>query len=121
MTNLIKCGRRFISIIDLYYRYYRGDAFFMQDERPFQILVDCRIIVDITFFYKSNSNYSRPRIIEPVKGSIDLEYLLKGGSNNLIIKPDNVINTGKEPTELKEDELIIYYPTIKDFSFGDKL
>jgi hypothetical protein len=56
-----------------------------------------------------------------VKESIDLGYFFRGSSDNLIIKPDNVTNTGKEPTELKEGELIIYCPTIKGFSFSDKL
>jgi hypothetical protein len=74
-------------------------------------------MINVAFFYKSNPNYSRPRIIEPVKDLIDA--LFEGSSD--ITKPDNVTSTGKEPTELKEDELIIYYPIIKGFSFGDKL
>jgi hypothetical protein len=119
MTNLIKCGRRFVSMMDPHHCHCRGDAFFMQDDRLFQVSVDCRIMVDAAFFHKSNPNYSRPRIIEPVE-AIDIGFLF-GSSGNFITKPDNVTSTGKEPTELKEDELIICCPTLKGFSFGDKL
>jgi hypothetical protein len=51
MTNLIKCGRRFISMMGPHYRHCRGDAFFMQDDRPFQVSVDCRIMVNTAFFH----------------------------------------------------------------------
>ena len=76
-------------------------------------------MVNIAFFYKSNPNYSWPRIIELVE-VINIGFLFRS-SSNFITKLDNVTSTGKELTELKKNELIIYYPTLKGFSFGDKL
>jgi hypothetical protein len=119
---LVECGRRFVSLMGAHHRHCRGDAFFMQDDRPFQVSIDCRIMVDAAFFHKINPNYSRPRIIEPVKQeSTDIGYLFGGGNDPPTTKPDNVTSNGKEPTELNENELIICCSTIKGFSFGDKL
>ena len=120
-ADLIQCGRTFISLMGAHHRRCRGDAFFMQeDDRPFQISIDSRIMVDAAFFRKMNPNYSRPCIIEPAKQD-SLDSILFGGNDNSTNKTDKIISSGKEPTELEEHELIIYCPTVPGFSFGDKL
>jgi hypothetical protein len=93
-----------------------------EDNRPFQISIDSRIMVDAAFFHKINPNYSRPRIIQPAKqDSSNNIYILFGGEDNSTNKTDKITSGEKEPTELEEHELIICYPTVPGFSFGDKL
>jgi hypothetical protein len=121
-ADLVECGRRFVSLMGSHHRHCRGDAFFIQDDRPFQAFVDCRIMVDAAFFHKINPNYSRPRIIEPVKQeSIDLDHFFWGTKDDSKTKQDEVTSNGLEPAELKENELVICCPTVPGFSFGDKL
>ena len=72
-----------ISLMGAHHHQCRGDAFFMLEDRPFQMSIDSRIMVDAAFFRKMNPNYSRPRIIEPAK--LDLAngaYHFLGGEDN---------------------------------------
>jgi hypothetical protein len=48
-ANLIQCGRMFISLMGAHHRQCRGDAFFMLEDRPFQMSIDSRIMVDAAF------------------------------------------------------------------------
>jgi hypothetical protein len=91
-----------------------------EDNRPFQISIDSRIMVDVAFFHKMNPNYSRPCIIKPAKQH-SLTYILLEGDDNSINKTDKITSSGKEPTELEEHKLIICCPIVPGFSFGDKL
>ena len=67
-----------------------------------------------------NPNYSRLYIIKPAKQNL-LNSIFFEGDNSFTNKIDKIINSGKELIELKEYKLIIYYSTIFDFSFSDKL
>jgi hypothetical protein len=79
-------------------------------------------MVNAVFFRKINLNYSRPRIIELTKqDSSNITYIRLKGEDNSTNKINKIINSGKEPTELKKHKLIIYYSTVPGFSFNDKL
>jgi hypothetical protein len=79
-------------------------------------------MVNTAFFRKMNLNYFRSRIIKPAKQDLSNNiYILFEGEDNSLNKTDKIINNEKEPTELKEHKLIVYYSTIPGFSFGNKL
>jgi len=78
-------------------------------------------MVSAALLRKINPNYFRPYIIEPVKQkSTDIGYLFWGQG-----RLQNHVGRGhqlwKQPTELKENELVICCPTVPGFGFGDKL
>ena len=64
---LVDCGRRFVSLLGVHYRQYRGDAFYMRKGQPVKVPVNSRIIIDRVFFYEANPNYIRLRINESAK------------------------------------------------------
>jgi hypothetical protein len=116
--DLLKCGRKFISLIGTHHRHCCGKAFFMYDGSPVLFPVNSRIMIDAAFFRKQNPNYSRPRITEPVEPDCDGLYDI---SDLLSEQDDQVQSNGKRPEELKEDELLTCSPTVLGFSFGDKI
>jgi len=59
-AGLIKYGRKFVSILGAYYRYYRGTVFYIKDGEPVKVSIDSRVILNTTFFRKINPNYTRP-------------------------------------------------------------
>jgi hypothetical protein len=79
-------------------------------------------MINIAFFRKMNFNYSRLRIIKLAKqDSSNNIYIFFKGEDNSPNKTDKIINNKKEPTELKEHKLIVYYLIIPGFSFNNKL
>ena len=62
--HLLKCGRRFISLMGQHHVQYQGNAFFIEDGDYIQEPVDSRIMVDASYFRKVNPNYIRPHINE---------------------------------------------------------
>ncbi len=119
-TNLIKCGRKFISLIGSHHRHCRGKAFYIRERRTVEFFVDSRIMVDAAFFRKINPNYSRPHITEAADmESIDLSLFMFNVSES---EPDNhVQSNGREPADMKENDLLICSPTVYGFSFNDKI
>lgn len=61
-VDLLKCGRKFVSLIGTYHRHCYGKAFFMYDRDAIQFPIHSRIMIDAAFFQKVNLNYSRLRI-----------------------------------------------------------
>ena len=51
----------------VYYRQYRGDAFYMRKGQPIKVPVNSRIMIDTVFFQKANPNYTRPSINQLTK------------------------------------------------------
>ena len=70
-SDLVKCGRKFVSLMGTYYCYCQGKAFFMHRGDPVRVSVNSRMMIDADFFWKINPNYSRPRadIATPNSGS----------------------------------------------------
>jgi hypothetical protein len=113
-------------LIGAHHRYYRDNAFYIEEGHAIQIHVNSRIILDAAFFRKINPNYSRPRINEPVntKGK---EYI--GFSFNLDIlldlsnlsNPDKVKSNDTDLAEIKKINFLICYSIIPGFSLSNKL
>jgi hypothetical protein len=64
---LTKCGRKFLSIIDVHLCEYKGKAFYIEKERVVEIFIKSRIVVDAAYFREENPNYTRPSIKESNK------------------------------------------------------
>ncbi|KAG4427614.1 hypothetical protein IFR05_016902 [Cadophora sp. M221] len=106
-SELIECGRKFVSLIGTHHCYSGGEAFFMDDGDLIRVTVDSRIMIDADFFWKMNPNYSRPRADLAETG------WRPPGSHR--------VKGGVELADLKEDELLICCPTVLGFSLGEKL
>jgi hypothetical protein len=72
-----------------------------------KVPVKSRIIVNATFFRENNPNYVRPRI----SGLTERKYLDDGW---FTIMPENEVKSnGRELTEIKEDDLLLYSLTVR--------
>lgn len=114
-SDLVNCGRKFVSLIGTHHIYCQGEAFVMYEGEPVTVSVDSRVMVDADFFWKMNPNYSRPRA--DLAGTRIRNA--SGGPPPPLPKP--VRSEDVEPAELRRDDLIICCPTVLGFSFGEKL
>ena len=114
-TELLECGRKFVSLKGTHHRHCRGIAFVMEDGAPVKVFIDSRIMIDAKFFKKMNPNYSRPTVIEcfDVWGFADDPAFVK------IVPP--ATSDSIKRTYLSHDDLLICCPTVPGFSLEDKL
>ena len=61
-AHLTEYGRKFLSIIDVYYCEYEGKVFYIEKERVIEISIKSRVVVNASYFREENPNYSRPSI-----------------------------------------------------------
>jgi hypothetical protein len=58
--QLIKRGRKFISLIRTYYRKYKAQAFYREKKEVKKFPVSGRVMVDAVLFRERNLNYFFP-------------------------------------------------------------
>lgn len=114
-TGLVKRGRRFVSLLGVHHLQYHGNAFFMEKGEVVEVPVKSRIMVDAAFFRENNPNYVRPRI----SGLTEKKSLDNGWFS--FVFDDEVKSNGRAPSEMKEDDLLLCSPTVRGWSFGNKL
>ena len=119
---LVQCGRKLISLMGIRHRQYRGDAFYVRKGKPIKVPVNCRIMIDAIYFREANPNYARPRIsgFEHEDLSNNAFDFFESGDGSMT-QSDQVKGDGKDPTEMTEDDLILYSPTVPGFCYGNKL
>jgi hypothetical protein len=116
-ADIIKCGRKFVTLKDVRLVHCKGEAFYMDDGDPIRLSVDSRVMIDPDFFWKMNPNYSRPRT------DLDVTRPNRSGQPPLpgYTPPQHVVKSdGVEAAELTDDDLLICCPTVLGFSFGEK-
>ena len=114
-TSLVNRGRRFVSLLGVHHLQYYGNAFFMEKGEVVEVPVKSRIMVDAAFFRENNPNYVRPRI----SGLTEKKSLDDGWFT--LVPENEVKSNGREPSEMKEDDLLLCSPTVRGWSFGNKL
>ena len=118
---LERCGRKFLSLMNVHHCEYRGMAFIVKKNRPIKIFVNSRIMVDAAYFREANPNYARPSIDESNKNSSNNDWVLWGEKDSSEKLPDVVKSNGMEPANVEGDGLLICSPTVLGFSLGIKL
>ncbi|KAH6690197.1 hypothetical protein BKA61DRAFT_447557, partial [Leptodontidium sp. MPI-SDFR-AT-0119] len=56
---LTKYGRKFLSIIDVYFYEYKGKGFYIKKDRVIKIPIESQVVVDAAYFREENPNYTR--------------------------------------------------------------
>jgi hypothetical protein len=80
-----------------------------------KVPVKSRIMIDAVFFRENNPNYVRSRF-----SGLTEKKSLDNGWFTLVSKY-KVKSNDKEPSELKKDNLLLCSPTVREWSFGNKL
>ena len=113
-AGLVERGRRFVSLLGVHHLQYYGNAFLMEKGEVVEVPVKGRIMVDAAFFRENNPNYVRPRI-----SGLTEKKSLNDGCFSLL--PENEVKSnGREPSQMKEDDLLLCSPTVRGWSFGSK-
>jgi hypothetical protein len=119
-ADLLKCGRKFVSLMGTHHRHCCGEAFFIYDGDAIRFPINGRIMIDATFFQKVNPNYSRPRITEPaepeMKLATDGDFIFCQ-----VEEPADEIQSSKGLADITENDLLICCPTVLGFSLNDKI
>ncbi|KAI9891861.1 MAG: hypothetical protein M1814_002246 [Vezdaea aestivalis] len=118
----IKRGQKYLSLMDINHRCYKGNAFFMENGEPTRIYVEGRIMIDAEAFHEANPNYEKIKIDESTgfdfaKYSIPFGQSIVPSSKNL----DRVKQRKQTPLSLVDDDLMCCSPTVFGFSLGDKI
>ena len=102
-------------MLGVHYLQYYGNAFFIEKGEVVEVPIKSRIMVNAAFFRKNNPNYVRPRISGLTKKkSLDDGWFT-------IISKNEVKNNGRDPSKMKEDDLLLCSLTVRGWSFGNKL
>ncbi|KAI4176452.1 MAG: hypothetical protein LQ343_000988 [Gyalolechia ehrenbergii] len=79
-------------------------------------------MIDAVYFQEANPNYTRPRISESGKqDSTDIGGIIFWSDGDSAKRSNQVKSNGKDPAEMKEDDLILCSPTVPGFSYGNIL
>jgi hypothetical protein len=122
--QLIKCGRKFISLKGTHHLQYRGTAFRMEKGNPVAIFVDGRIMVDAVLFQKMDPNYSRPSVNIPSKrsrGCFSFDFDQWEELNDEPSEPDQAKTNKVDLEKVDDNDLLLCSPTVLGFSLNDKL
>jgi hypothetical protein len=112
-THLRDCGVAFTEMMAGRHCHYRGVAFFEEKDGTISRMpVDGRIIVDASQFQKVNPGYPR------LQDKVAVLDIFSGTSTDHF--SERVKCTGKHPSELSEDDLLVCAPTVLGFSLSDK-
>lgn len=119
--HLITCGQKFMSMMGSHHCHYRGNAFFQHKKELVRVPVNCRIMIDAGLFRKSNPNYPRLQTKKPASAALD-GFVIDLWADSSTNQSDShrVKSNGMEPSEMKEDDLLLCCPTLLGFSLGDK-
>lgn len=116
--HLTTCGQKFVSMMGSHHRYYQGNAFFQEPNGLIRVPVNSRIMIDADLFRKSNPSY--PRLFTKKADGVAIDLGLWGTSSTSQSDSERVKSNGIDPGEMKEEDLLIYSPTLLGFSLGDK-
>ncbi|KAI4131516.1 MAG: hypothetical protein LQ341_006356 [Variospora aurantia] len=113
-ASLVERGRRFVSLLGVHYLQYYRNAFMGKGEAV-EVPVKGRIKVDAAFFRENNPNYVRPCI----SGLTEKKSLNDGW---FTLTPENKVRSnGTEQSKMEEGDLLLCSPTVRDWSFGNKI
>ena len=121
-TELIECGRKFISLKGIHHFHYSGRAFRMKKGNSVAVSVNSKILVDPALFWKLDPNYSRPRLNLPKSRSrgsvlIDVsEWDDLSSSKSALSKMD-----AKDLSEVDDNDLVLCSPTVLGYSLTNKM
>jgi hypothetical protein len=115
-------GRKFISLIGIHHRNYKGIAFIKQKGKYDKVYMESRVMIDASEFKQVNPNYSNSRISsradlfeEPFLHDLFLRWDTPSNDSNA------VKTNGIAPNETKGEDLLLCSPTVLGFSFSNKL
>ena len=122
--ELVETGRKFRSLVGTHTQRCDGSAFIMKDGEPMKMNINSCVGVDAAFFNAMQPNYSRPRVHDKLAPKTDGIAIIDLGSlfdDDRTRDMEKLRGNSTELHQLSEDELLICSPTVRGFSFQEKL
>lgn len=125
--DLVRCGRDFRELIRSSpggaaapIRYCQGRAFIMKNDKAIAMKIDSRVAVDAAFFHEMEPNYHRPRVSDTWQDHALLRFFSIDAEERQAAF-ESVKSNGKEMGSMMDGDFAICCPTVRCFSFKDKL
>jgi hypothetical protein len=115
--DLIRNGRKFMSLGGIHHYDCEGFGYFQTDEGPLKFSTKGRIMVDAIAFKNANPNYGKPQVEETSHRGF---YTIDFDAERKKMQQDKVKSNGIVPKEMREEELLICNPTVLGFSLANK-
>jgi hypothetical protein len=137
-ADLLRCGRKFMSLMGATHCHCNGNAFYMRDGEPVEVRIDSRVMVDAVWFRKMNPNYFRSTAMDLDHGIDISAFMLPFEYGSSIETSSEASDTSSadeasiatsfdiegsvvEQAEMTDECLLLCCPTVPGFSFKDKL
>jgi hypothetical protein len=121
VEEMIERGRKYIDLIGIHYRSYKGQAFWKEDGQPKKFHVSGRVMIDAVTCRQMNPNYFSDSANENryAGGTIDLDLFFKdsgaGDSHSEYYQDET-----KREVSCSEGELLLCCPTVFGFCLSTK-
>ena len=119
--ELIRCGRKLLSLQGVRHQYYRGKAFYMHKESAVKFHVQSRVMVDATSFKEANPNYRTAKVQQSQETLYGLECFWDdlGSAPRAVSQPAPVRQVLAK--DMRPEDLLICSPTVLGYSLEDKM
>jgi hypothetical protein len=126
--DLVKWGRDFRRLISgscdrstgAPIQHCIGTAFIMRNEKAIKLNINSRVAIDAAFFHEMEPNYRRPRVSDGWKDPSALQ-LFSFNTEESRARLESLKSNGKEVASMTDADYLICCPTVRCFSFKDKL
>ncbi|KAE8383895.1 hypothetical protein BDV26DRAFT_287310 [Aspergillus bertholletiae] len=126
--DLVTCGREFRELIGngpreggaAPIRYCRGTAFIMKNDKAIAMNIDSRVAVDAAFFHVMEPNYHQPWVSDTWQDHSLIQFFSIDAEEHQAAF-ESVKSNGKEMGSMVDGDFAICCPTVRCFSFDDKL
>ena len=109
--ELIGCGRKFQALMGSHHREHSGTAFLHGKTGITRASIRGRIVVDASFFYEMNPDYTKPRFDKSKQSS-------SFGLWGQLEEPDKIAKPLPKPADLSDELLLVCSPTVLGFSLS---
>ncbi|KAL4923408.1 ATP-binding protein [Aspergillus undulatus] len=123
--NLVERGHKFSQFIGhsstgILIQHCKGKAFIMKDGKPLALNIDSRVAIDASLFREMMPNYRRPRVSDCWEAP-SITHGLSLREEERREELEEFKGNGKDQRSITEKECLICCPTVRCFSFNEKI
>ncbi|KAL4780120.1 hypothetical protein BJX76DRAFT_361128 [Aspergillus varians] len=123
--DLVERGRKFGEFLrrdgaDTPIRHCKGRAFIMKNGKPVALNIDSRVAIDAALFCEMSPNYRRPRVSDCWEDR-SLIHTISFREEERREELERLKGNGKDKDSMTDDEFLICCPTVRCFSFNEKM
>jgi hypothetical protein len=113
--HFVRCGWQFVFLIGQHYVQYHDNAFYIEKNNYIKVSVNSCIMVDVAYFCKANSNYSRLHINDLVRLNSSDCFFIFSDTEVKVVKSSDL-----DTKAMSDNNLIICSQMMYGWSFDNK-